>query len=344
MWFAREGNRWVGGGDGPVDVILSNDMLSVSDLRALLPSGQRDVPIACYFHENQLTYPIPDEQARDYQYGMTNIASCLAADAVWFNSRFHLEDFLSAAARLLAKMPDFVPEGIPEAIRCKSAVLAPPVDIQQADRSKRSLKDVLTFLWCHRWEYDKNPEPFFDALMRLDEEGLDFRVVLLGEQFRSAPQVFSDVWHRLKPHVLHAGFLLDRREYLSMLGQCDIVVSTAIQENFGIAVVEAILAGCQPLLPNRLVYPELIPSRWHDICLYPADQDLFEWLRDLIRGDGIMGAEERQELQETVQARFGVANAVGRLDDALSDLAANRTGKGPKSGLGAADGRVESQY
>ena len=94
---------------GLVDVILCNDMLSVADLRSFLPAGIRDVPIVCYFHENQLTYPIPEEQERDFQYGMTNITSCLAADAVWFNSRFHREDFLAAVGGLwlLTGLPRF---------------------------------------------------------------------------------------------------------------------------------------------------------------------------------------------------------------------------------------------
>ena len=52
------------------------------------------------------------------------------------------------------------------------------------------------------------------------------------------------------------------------------MVSTAIQENFGIAVVEAIRLGCYPLLPRRLSYPELIPERFHESCLYGDADDL----------------------------------------------------------------------
>ncbi len=70
IWFARDARNWERwGGNGPVDAILCSDMLSVADLRALLPPSLRSLPIACYFHENQLTYPIPDDQRRDFQYG-----------------------------------------------------------------------------------------------------------------------------------------------------------------------------------------------------------------------------------------------------------------------------------
>ena len=321
IWFARDMVEGIGGvGPLKADVFLCSDMLSVADLRALLPANQRNVPIVCYFHENQLTYPIPNEQERDYQYGMTNITSCLAADAVWFNSRFHLEDFLGAANGLLRKMPDYVPRSVVSEIRSKSAVFPPPVAGEVIERAETQPNGPITFVWCHRREYDKNPEPFFDALLRLDDEAYAFNLVLLGEQFRTAPPVFADVWARLKAHIVHAGYVPDRADYVSLLGQCDVVVSTAIQENFGIAVVEAILAGCQPVLPNRLAYPELIPAELRDACLYESDSDLLGRLRDLICGQGRLSSTQRAELQASMANRFGAASAVARLDDGLASV------------------------
>ncbi len=321
-WFAREDNGWLTAKDGaPVDVILCNDMLAVADLRALLPSACRNIPMACYFHENQLTYPIPDEQQRDYQYGMTNITSCLAADAVWFNSSFHRNEFLQAAGGLLAKMPDFVPSEVIETIHAKSDVRPPPVAVEFATRSAKTPDSPLTILWPHRWEYDKNPEPFFEALIRLADRGFSYGVILVGEQFRTAPPVFADSWNRLERHIIHAGYLPSRTDYLNMLRRSDIVVSTAIQENFGIAVVEAILAGCQPLLPNRLAYPELIPADLHQSCLYPTDDTLFDRLSDLVAGRMLLPPDTRERLRSSLEARFGADAAVKAIDDGLSELA-----------------------
>ena len=64
------------------------------------------------------------------------------------------------------------------------------------------------------------------------------------------------------------------------------VVSTAVQENFGIAVMEAIHAGCMPLLPRRLVYPELIPPELRDRCLYEDPDDLIERLVQELQSPG----------------------------------------------------------
>ena len=61
------------------------------------------------------------------------------------------------------------------------------------------------------------------------------------------------------------------------------VVSTAKQENFGISVIEAVRHGCFPLLPKRLSYPEILPKRFHSLCLYEDFQDLVHKLSALLR-------------------------------------------------------------
>ena len=63
------------------------------------------------------------------------------------------------------------------------------------------------------------------------------------------------------------------RDYRRLLLASDIVVSTALQEFFGISVMEAVAAGAFPVLPDRLSYPHLIPQRFHGRVLY-ADGEL----------------------------------------------------------------------
>jgi glycosyltransferase involved in cell wall biosynthesis len=72
------------------------------------------------------------------------------------------------------------------------------------------------------------------------------------------------------------GYIASRAEYLTLLGQADLVVSTADHEFFGISVLEAMAAGAFPLLPNRLSYPELLPPSLRDQCLYTDETDLTE--------------------------------------------------------------------
>ena len=320
IWFTGSDTQWLRA--GRIDLILTCDMLSVADLRATLPANMRTVPIVCYFHENQLTYPIPPDQHRDYQYGMTNITSCLAADAVWFNSRFHRDEFLIAADALLRKMPDHVPSRSIAEISAKSSVHAPPITAPLRLRQRQRDSDhVPTILWCHRWEFDKNPEPFFRACRRLDGEGVPFELVCLGEQFREAPDAFETVHRKLAHRVRHAGHIPDRTRYLELLATCDFVVSSAIQENFGIAVIEAILAGCQPILPARLAYPEIIPSAYRERCLYSQDDDLCAAMRSMLTGEIALPPDDLAALQRTLFERFSAEKAVAAIDDALAEPA-----------------------
>jgi len=312
---------------GRFDILFTCDMTSVADLRALVPRSLRALPIVCYFHENQLTYPLSPDDWRDYQYAFTNITSALAADAVWFNSRAHLDAFGAATAELLRQMPESVPAGVGEAMRARAAVQYPAVALSSAGagRRHRPAGSPLRILWCHRWEFDKNPETFFAVLSRLAQAGAAFEVVLVGEQFRTAPEAFTQGLAELGARVVHAGFVDERSDYEAWLRTSDVVVSTAIQENFGIAVVEAMLAGCVPLLPQRLSYPELLPDWAHASGLYTSADDLLKRLYALCTTERAAWPLDPQVLAAAVAERFEATRQVPRLDDALAAVALRGT-------------------
>lgn len=146
-------------------------------------------------------------------------------------------------------------------------------------------------IWNHRWEHDKGPEDFFEVLFRLADEAFGeglhgeaapFRLALLGERYRKFPDVFHRAEEKLASLIVCSGYIRSREEYLQTLSEASFVVSTAHQENFGISVVEAVRAGCRPLLPERLSYPELIPKEYHEEVLYEDREDLYTRLRALL--------------------------------------------------------------
>ncbi len=243
-------------GENTYDCIVTTDMLDVAQWQGLAQQPLAALPILVYFHENQLTYPVRNEHTRDLHFGQTNILSAAAATAVWFNSEYHRTSFLDAAADLLGRMPDYQPVEMVDIIRRKSQVCPPGVALSAAGEPRQD--GPLHILWAARWEHDKNPEMFFDGLRQARMQGASFRLSVIGEQFQLSPGCFDRAQAEFAPEIVYWGFLPTRTDYEQALAEADLFVSTADHEFFGIAAAEAILAGCRPLLPNRLAYPDLL--------------------------------------------------------------------------------------
>jgi len=246
-----QGSRW--------DLLFCSDMLNLAEFLGLAPKEVRDLPSILYFHENQLTYPVRVENERDYQFGLTNMTSALAANAVWFNSAFHRDSFLHALEAFLNRMPDCQPFDAIVRIQAKSEVFPPGVNAF-APRGHRE-PGPMRILWAARWEHDKNAEEFFEAIRLLKDRQVSFRISVIGEQFREIPEVFAWARRHFANHIDRWGCQQDRADYEAALLEADVFVSTAAHEFFGLSAVEATLAGAYPLVPNRLAYPEVFELR-----------------------------------------------------------------------------------
>ncbi len=304
---------------GRFDALLASDYVDLAGLVGTRPDALQGVPRVAYFHENQITYPLPAEDQRDYQFGFTNITTCLAADRVLFNSQYHLDSFLKGVDRLLGRMPDHVPEWAAQRIRQRAEVVPVGVDLAAIDANRdRAIRPdgPLTILWNHRWEYDKGAQTFFELMMELQDEGHEFLLAVTGQEFRTVPPVFDEARERLGARLRNFGYVESRADYCKLLLESDVIVSTAMHEFFGIAVVEAVHAGCVPLLPNGLSYPELLPGRCHDVCLYEDRDDLKgRLIRWLGRPDEARSLDFSAEVR-----RFGWHQVAPMLDAVMEGL------------------------
>ncbi|MCK5515472.1 MAG: glycosyltransferase, partial [Desulfobulbaceae bacterium] len=150
-----------------------------------------------------------------------------------------------------------------DSLKRKSEVLYPGIDFSAIDNSgKKADNRVPVIVWNHRWEHDKNPDEFFDGLAELEENKVEFKLILLGQSFLTWPKCFDKARIRFKKNIVHSGFAESYFKYVSLLQQGDIVVSTSLHEFYGIAIIEALRAGCVPVLPARLSYPELFEKNF----------------------------------------------------------------------------------
>jgi glycosyltransferase involved in cell wall biosynthesis len=304
------------------DLIVTTDMLDLATFRGLAREAIAGAPIALYMHENQLTYPLPPGRSRDLAFPWINYTSMLAADGIFFNSAFHRRAMLGALPDLIGRFHDHQERDLITALEAKSAVLPPGIDLARLDGShpERDANAPPIILWNSRWEYDKGPETFFNALGELEAAGVDFRLIVAGEHIDPHNPTFEAMRERFAARTLWWGYAPDTAAYAALLRQADIVVSAAIQEFFGIAVIEAIYCGCVPLLPARLSYPDLIPAALHRACLYADDAHLAERLRELL----LDPPEIDRAALRAAAAAYDWSQLAARYDAAFSGLAGER--------------------
>lgn len=159
--------------------LLTSSVLPLAELLGMCPNLTLCKKII-YFHENQLVYPIQEVKQRDIQFGYNQITSCLAADKVLFNSNWNLASFCENIPKFLKLFPDFRPSRIPDRIRAKSKVVYFPVNVPSTSKLPHENNKVPHIVWAHRWEHDKNPEAFFEALKSIEA---DFEISVLGETY-----------------------------------------------------------------------------------------------------------------------------------------------------------------
>lgn len=256
------------------DRILATSMVDLATIRGLHPRLSQ-VPTLLYFHENQFAYPISDAQTTSVEAQMVQLYAALAADRVRFNSGYNRASFLAGVEALLQRFPDQVPEGIVQGLADKSGVLPVPIDLVLAGTAR----DPRLIVWNHRWEYDKAPERFAEAMLALARRGVEFRLALLGARPRKTPAALQELRDLLGAQIVADGRLA-RAEYCDLLGRAGIAISTARHEFQGLSLLEAASAGATPLVPDALVYPEIFPAayRYPDGDIGALVERLQHWL------------------------------------------------------------------
>lgn len=132
--------------------------------------------------------------------------------------------------------------------------LAPPRQYYQRD---------IDLCFPHRPDREKRPGIFLRAALEVQQRlGRKLKIAFTTgrAEYRSTnDQAFIDevkVLAEVGDVSIYSG--LSRVAFYEVLGRSQVVVSTAIEENFGYAMVEAMTMGALVLMPNAFSYPELV--------------------------------------------------------------------------------------
>ena len=302
------------------DIILTTDMLNLPVFESLI---KPICPISIYFHENQFTYPwSPDDEdvklQRDKHYGFINYSSALSANHVYFNSQFHLDSFFAGLEDFLRQFPDYREIQNIDKINNKSSVLHLGLDLHKFDPFKSENNDDLAplILWNHRWEYDKNPESFFEVVQEMFQKGLNFNLVVLGQGFKDELPCFTHARKQLDKHIMQFGYTDSFDEYAKWLWKADILPVTANQDFFGASIMEAVYCNTIPLLPNRLTYPDLFHADQNPEIFYQSKEELIYKLENLICNNSIC----KHNNYKKIATGYDWSMMAAKYDDCLENL------------------------
>ncbi len=302
---------------GSPDVLLTSSMVDLAELLGFLRRYLPHAPAVLYMHENQVVYPHPE--AGDVDAAYRTWVSMLAADLVLINSEHHLAALGEGLRRLLAEAPDLGHGHLLQPVLDRVAVVPVGVDIGAIEEARPAPPhDVPVVLWNHRWDPDKRADVVVDALERLAADGVDFEVVLAGQDdWRGERRDAAAA--RLGDRVRRAAHL-PRADYVRELRCADVVAAAPDHEFFGVSVVEAIAAGCVPVLPRAHSYPELVPERWHRAVFgSDGEGDLADRLGRVLRD--LPAARRSVEGLAAAMHRFDWSRVAPRLDAHLAQLA-----------------------
>jgi glycosyltransferase involved in cell wall biosynthesis len=254
---------------GPPDVLVVSDMVHVPALLGFSRRHLGAVPVVVYFHESQLLHPVRDARPPDRDLVVANWLSMAAADLVVFNSSYHRDALAAALPSFLREVGDPRHGDRLDDVLARAEVLPVGVDLGdlRPDEQTPDEATVPTVLWNHRWDWDKRIDDALRMLVDVAEQGVAFDLVLAGERPGPASPKIKALLATLDDRI-RVNAHLPRADYVAAVRDSDVVLSTAVHEFFGVAMVEAMAAGCVPVLPADLSYPEIVPEGWHGDALY----------------------------------------------------------------------------
>lgn len=255
-WFAEQLTRhWV----GQFDVLFTSEALNLADLYRLMPHLARK-PSVVYFHDNQ----IPDLAVKPHTEAVdfANLNTASAATEMWFNSKFHIREFLASLTALVDAHEELASQDPVSALTNRIHYMPPPVDLAIGKEillgSAPTRSQEMIFVETR----DADMKLLNEALGIMKEAGDPIQLMTVGP----VEQLVADFPRQA---LVETDVVAQFRAIL----QCATFASTHVSTAFDEHAIRALGLGCRPVLPRSGVYLEIIPKEMHNSCLYDLDPE-----------------------------------------------------------------------
>jgi len=160
----------------------------------------------------------------------------------------------------------------------KVRIVGHPFDISVFSKVERKPRQDWV-IFPHRVDIDKQPFEFL-SLAKL-RPGMKFIFTFGGKGFESNIELYEKA-SEIENVICYEH--LSKKQYYELLAQCKIMVSTAIQENWGVATYEALHLGVIPICPRSCSYQYILP----DFLLYNTFEEMVQLVSNFSGGDAVL--------------------------------------------------------
>jgi hypothetical protein len=299
-WFSEQLQRhW----SGRIDVLFSSEALNLADLFRLVPALAKK-PSVVYFHDNQLPHVnATANQPLDF----VNLNTAAAATEIWFNSSFHLKNFLARATAFVARNPEISTLNPLNDLAGKAHIMLPSIDLTEIhchDASTATRPPRTIFVETR----DADMHLLNAAIGVVQRRGEHFELTTIGPLDGLDP----NIPRKTLPEQ-------DDKAQVKALFETGIFLSSKPTATSDLHAVRALAAGCWPIFPKGGVYPEILPKAMHPHCLFdPTPAAMGSRIQDawhIQRPDGYQDA-----LRNSLD-RFEPMHACRAMDQRLEELA-----------------------
>ena len=183
---------------------------------------------------------------------------------------------------------NFTKKSLQKLTNKKIEVIYPPVDVSEIKPAKK--KNIIVTIG--RFTYEKKHELMIKAFKKLNPKGWEFH--LIGsfqkgislykkdyfDKLKKLAEGYSIYFHVNMPHNKVLKFLGKSKIYWHARGYGETDLNE--YENFGITTVEAMAAGCVPIVINLGAQPEIVGHKINGFC-WNNLQQLIDYSKDIIK-------------------------------------------------------------
>lgn len=193
----------------------------------------------------------------------------------------------------------------------KTVVTGNPYDVDAVRASIPRQEKVNRVIHTNRPDPEKRPDVTLDVFERLKVKHPDWEFMVTTSRKQWSSGVLRQRALRLQEQgVVTVCEGLTKDQYLTLLAQSKVMTGNTIEENFGYALLEALIFDTIPIVPNDYSHPELLENNWR--CLFGQPRKIHSPVTPVVHQD--------QAIESAMDNPFPVSHYADKYQNSLAKI------------------------